>query len=502
MPIHAAPTSAARPGRRLALGVLLLWLLAGLFAGCAGRWPTAAPAQPTGQTATPVATQAAAQTRQSTQPEPSKPGTAESAQPQTQTQAEPPAGPGRPGEAQWRTTGEALGLGRPAPAEGEGDPATDPGPTFTPEGLAGEVAARCAAAGGRRGVYLPALTAELFAAGIPAADATEALIRGDCGSLADLVRTMVATGGEGALAPVVGRALFLAGPQSEGIIAAAASAGLQRGLGGPARSPDGDSMPRLNGYAMAYFPSGADTALRTGAEVSPLYNLATPGYGIYTYVLLGKGFPDLPEADTRRYREVLRLIQTYVMASDPQTRGPSAQTHTFLLAVYPGRKGLPLMEQTGPELSTDMREALADYIDALGDTVLAKRVRTSPGPFLVSAAEPRLIPGQRTDPRLVVDLSGLAPEYLYALVDAYDRPLSEADLARAGGLDPIDGRLAELFRVAGPSADPAGGGRWVYRLGAPAAAPAAATAAPPTQAAPGTPATPAKADKGGGRGGP
>ena len=285
-----------------------------------------------------------------------------------------------PGEARWRTTGEALGL--TTEEDGSGAPA------FTTEGLATQVAERCGPEGkARRTAYLPSLVGELYAAGIPPAEATEALIRADCGSLADVVRTMIAAGGEPAVTPVVNRALFLAGPRAGGIIEAAASAGLGRDLGGLG-SPGGDpGRPSggANSFAMAYFSSGSGgltggPATETAGEVASLYTLATPGYGVYTFVVLGKGYPDLPEADLRRYRELLRLIQTYVLAADTPASAPDAKAHSFLVAVYPGRQGQPLLEQTGSELSAGMRSALVDYLRATGEGDLALRLTTAPGP--------------------------------------------------------------------------------------------------------------------------
>jgi hypothetical protein len=363
--------------------------------------------------------------------------------------AEAKAAGNEPGEARWRTTGEALGLNK------EGD--RSGAPAFTVEGLATQVAERCGSEGkARRTAYLPSLVGELYAAGIPPAEATEALIRADCGSLANVVRTMIAAGGEPAVTPVVNRALFLAGPRAGGIIEAAASAGLGRDLGG-LDSPGGDTgrpSRGANSFAMAYFSSGSGglaggPATETAGEAASLYTLATPGYGVYTFVVLGKGYPDLPEADLRRYRELLRLIQTYVLAADTRALAPDARAHSFLVAVYPGRQGQPLLEQTGSELSAGMRSALVDYLQATGEGDLAQRLTTAPGPFLVSASEPRLIPTGRTEPRLVVDLSGLAPEYLYPLVDAYDRPVQENRLDRVAGLEAIRGRLAPVFEAGG-----------------------------------------------------
>jgi hypothetical protein len=223
---------------------------------------------------------------------------------------------------------------------------------------------------------------------------------------------------------------------------------------------------------MAYVPSGGGDAgggppTRTAAELSSLYNAATPGYGIYTYILLGKGFPNLPEFDVLRYRELLRLIQTYILAPNGTARRPEANTHTFLLAVYPWRRGQPLIEQTGPELSAGLRAALAKYVGALGEVDLAEGLATRPGPFLVSSPEPRLIPNGPASPRMIADLSVVAPEYLYPLVDAYDQSITGGNGGPGASIALIRSRLGRLFEA---PADPAASygtadGPWVFMLG-------------------------------------
>ena len=472
MPTSTRPSPV--PLVRLApvLVLALAGVLSGSLTGCAGLGRLSpgniegAPADGTAQGSVQSQSQASGQSP-ATPPAAAKPGSGA----QTPGSAEVPAQAGlgkgqtaakgsegsagakaegdQAGDARWRTTGEALGLTK----EGDGSGA----PAFTTEGLATQVTERCGPDGkARRTAYLPSLVGELYAAGIPPAEATEALIRADCGSLADVVRTMIAAGGEPAVTPVVNRALFLAGPRAGGIIEAAASAGLGRDLGGLG-SPGGDTgrpMRGANSFAMAYFSSGSGgltggPATETAGEVASLYTLATPGYGVYTFVILGKGYPDLPEADLRRYRELLRLVQTYVLAADAPASAPDAKAHSFLVAVYPGRQGKPLLEQTGSELSAGMRSALVDYLRATGEGDLAQRLTTAPGPFLVSASEPRLIPTGKTSPRLVVDLSGLAPEYLYPLVDAYDRPVQDKGQDRVAGLEAIRGRLVPVFETSG-----------------------------------------------------
>ncbi len=384
-----------------------------------------------------------------------------------------------PPEPQWRTGGEALGISEPARAPvplGEG------GGGFTPfsqdlADLRAEVAMICGSARinkEKEKDYLPTLVKDLYLSGVDPALATEALIQSDCASLASVVREMIAQGGEESVAAVVGRALFLSGPGAERTIESAASAGLERNLGSYSQIPSSAPIaPAASGslsVAMAYFPSRAESpGLATAKAVDTLYSNATPGYGIYTFVLLGAAFDPTSQPDVSRYAELLRVIETYVLAADQGTRGPSPESHAFLVAVQSGRGDVPLIEQTGPKLSDPMRLELARYLRQQGQTALAGRLDDRPGPFLISSLEPRLMPTSRVSPRLIVDLSTIGPEYMYAVVDAFDQPIPAEQSGRPGSLTPIRDRLLGLFNRRVPEYDlePTIKDAWVFRLGGP-----------------------------------
>ncbi len=395
---------------------------------------------------------------------------------------------GPPPEPNWRTTGEALSLREPA---GQPVPLGQSEPLFQPYSqdpfvLYSEVAARCGGARvNQEEDFLTPLVTDLYLSGVEPGHATEALILADCAPLASIVRELVAQGGEAVVPAVVQRALFLSGPNAEPIIESAASAGLERNLGGFAGRPGagGGSLS----YAMAYFPTRAATAsVETAGAVNTLYSNATPGYGIYTFVLLGKEAEPDPtsssgdgeEAGVGRYQELLRVIETYVLASDEGGRAPSPLTHAFLIAVHPERDGSDLAGQTGPELSAPIRRDLARHLRRGGDESLAGRLETGQGPFLVSSLEPRLLPSSAVSPRLVTDLSDIGGEYMYAIVDAYDRPVSNELAGRPESLEPIRERLLGLFsrRVPAQDLDASIRDAWVFRVGGGAAVAAGSAA--------------------------
>ncbi len=400
-----------------------------------------------------------------------------------------------PPAAQWGATGQVQ---RPSRSAAEPAPAGPQGPAFTPfsqnlPDLRREVALICGSVrGSKKKDALAPLVTDLYRSGVAPALAIEALIQGDCGSLGALVTELVAQGGNEAVTPVVNRAQSLSGPRFSATIRAAAAAGLAAAIP-PAPPPV---------YGMAYFPSGAaEFGVATAATPKTLYSNATPGYGIYTFVLLGGGFNPAKEADRARYAELLRVIETYVLAGEKGARTPRVEVHTFLIATHPE-------PPSAPDPSAAMRSDLTAYLKRHDQSALAERLKTLPGPFLISSLEPRLLPGSAAAPRLLIDLSGIGPGYLYAVVDAYDRPIPPEQQGRPEGLSAIRDRLLGLFSRQVPPADLSAAltDAWVFLLGGPppvAAAPlvttGAHTAEPGAPAAePGAPASnpaaPASAD--------
>ncbi len=352
------------------------------------------------------------------------------------------------------------------------DDGADAAPAFAandPSLLNRQVRLRCqeAPSGTSRRDQLRLMVTELYAAGVSPDDATEALIRGDCSGLGAIVREMVEQGGDRVVAPVVDRTLFLMGPGVEGIVEAAASTGLERDLD-PAGGTRTASRPSARYYAMAYFPvDGSSAEVQQAASLSQLYGASDPGYGIYTYILFGAGFDDGGAPNLETYRELLRVIETYVLASDGVDAIPRAQAHSFLVPVHAAHVGESLLEQTGPELSANGRKAYAVYLEGRGQRELARRLLTRPGPFLVSSLEPRLIPSEGSAPRLVVDLSAVGPEYMYSVVDAFDRAIPAGQVGVPESLQPIRTRLMALFPdpILADDNPPPTAGDWVFLLG-------------------------------------
>ena len=264
--------------------------------------------------------------------------------------------------------------------------------------------------------------------------------------------------------PAIERAVALTGSSSALIVERAAAEGLL--LAGRERvAPQGIAPPTLAGggeYAMLYFPLGRDAAPGDGgASLAQLFGNAEPGYGIYTYILGGGAAGERAET----YRELLRVIETYVLVDGAGAGRPDPGAHTFLVPVHAGREGAPLEERTGPELSADMRGELAYYLRRGGQTALANRVATSPGPFLVSGLEPRLVPGNSQAARMIVDLSAIGPEYMYSVVDAYDQQIPPREAGRVESLLAVRGRLIGLFPDRAIDGEAPTPGDWVFLLG-------------------------------------
>ena len=344
--------------------------------------------------------------------------------------------------SRWETTSAALGV-----EESAADDTGGRGGPFSSDisKLHQQVAVACTE--GRESEepeFLRQLVGRLYGSGIDPAAATEALIKSNCASLAEVVREMVAQGGKPAVGPVVDRALFLAGPGAAGLIESAASDGMRTDLGGVGR---GDARGGGASLARAYFPATRGGILEIGAKDASAYSAVASGYGVYTFVLPGGGYATLGEEEGARYRELLRVIETYTLSAEAGSRGPGWDTHAFLLPVASESRGEPLIDQIRPGLAGDMRNAFVEHLRFLGRGDLADQLQTAPGPFLISSLQPRLIPAGTADSaaRLLLDLSRLGSEYMYAVVDAYDRPVPDEARGRARGLESIRARLIDLF---------------------------------------------------------
>ncbi len=302
------------------------------------------------------------------------------------------------------------------------------------------------------------LVADLAAEGVEPAAAADALILGRCGDLADIVTEVVAQGGEPAAMPVIDRAVAIAGPASILVVERAATEGLM--LAGRERVAEfgtSRTLSSADGQLLAQFPPGV---ARTGVE---------PGYALYTFVLSGSPAAGATAGDRRAAtQELLRVIETYVLA-DPgegrgqgpgQAQGGGVRGHSFVVPVSGERADGSLVARAGADVAASARNQLAGYLRRADGVELAARLATSPGPFLVSTLEPRLVPLDPRAARLLVDLSVLGPEYMYNVVDAYDRPVPPEFAGRVGSLQSVRARLVDVLSDAGVA--PA---EWIVMLG-------------------------------------
>ncbi len=306
-----------------------------------------------------------------------------------------------------------------------------------------DIAARCkVSTPGARPEPLREVVTDLYEAGVDPGVGTEALLRANCDTLAAIVSEMVVQGGPGVVDAVSDRALLIAGAELQPVVAAGILLGLER-LGQAGQQPPSRT------YGLAYFATRADGApLVTAPHPSPLYYEAIPGYGLYTFVLFGVDRPDRTETDRVRQSELMRLLRRYVLAPDSGRHDPIGAAHAFLVAVEPQapkRSGNSAADgATSAELAAAMRAAFLAHLRHQGQTAVAKRLEGRAGPFFVSGREPRLVPTGGDGPRLLVDLTDIGVEYLYNVIDAYDRPIG-ASAADGAELEAIRGRLRGLL---------------------------------------------------------
>ncbi|MBO8086381.1 MULTISPECIES: hypothetical protein [Marichromatium] len=326
------------------------------------------------------------------------------------------------GAAPWRTPGAQLAAER----------ADGPRPSMSahvlystdPLGLRQELQTRCAGMDGRgTGAVLSTLVTDLYLSGVEPGEGAEALLRGGCAPVSEIVTEMIAQGGESAFDPVLERALMLTGSGARETLELAAAEGLER----RARLLDASDGPLRESlvYAMRYYPSGAPTSeTQTAVAMNLLFERAESGYGLYTFVLLGRTSA-LDAADVQRYRELFRIIETYV-ASASGVSEPRREAHAFLVPVYADSGDMALVDQLAPELSDLMRYRLGRALRRHGRPGPAARLESGAGPFLMTSTDPQLLPLEVGAPRLLIDLSGVGAEYLYGIIDACDRPVEDA----------------------------------------------------------------------------
>ncbi|MBK1694824.1 hypothetical protein CKO09_08740 [Chromatium weissei] len=268
--------------------------------------------------------------------------------------------------------------------------------------------------------FLRNLVADLYFSGVDPAAGTEALLLANCGALTDILGEMVARGGETSMMPIVNRAQAIHGSAATRIINTAAKAGLAR-IAGMQADDSVIAANTLPAYGMVYFPSAGEfSKVDTAIALNRLYEDAIPGYGLYTFVIFGGGMNSAsPNAQAR---ELLRVIETYVTVDKNYTE-PNLETPAFLIPIHPENVGKPLINQVAFDLSEHMRQHLSESLRQSGQTRLAASLEKNTGPFLVSSLEPRIASENSNAPRLITDLSLIGVEYLYGVIDAYDRPI-------------------------------------------------------------------------------
>lgn len=236
---------------------------------------------------------------------------------------------------------------------------------------------------------------------------------------------------------------------------------------GPPRLEDTSGFDAGVLYAMAYFPAPSGVRVERANHIGALYGDARAGYGLYSF-LLGGPVEARSSEDVAGYAELLRAIETYVL--DPSGDVPrGAGRHGFLVQVDPLRTDQDLYAQVTPGLSLQIQSALARQLRLHGQVELADRLDASTGPFLVTSLRPSLLPVDELQPLLVVDLTQVGPEYMYSLVDVYDRPVPGDLVGRAESLSVLARRLQQMFpsRQVDRSAAPPPSGGWIWLIGEP-----------------------------------
>lgn len=222
-------------------------------------------------------------------------------------------------------------------------------------------------------------------------------------------------------------------------------------------------------YAMAYFPAPSGVETERANSLAELYADARAGYGLYSFLLGGPTDARSP-GRVAAYGELLRVIDTYVMDNGSGERGTGR--HGFLVQVDLLRSGAELYERVRPGLSAQIEAVLARQLRLYGHGALADRLEQSQGPFLVTSLRPAVVPVNARQPMLIVDLQDVGPEYMYSVVDAYDRPIPADILGEPESLSVIKRRLLAIFpnRQVDRGAAAAPAGDWIWLIGTSATA--------------------------------
>ncbi|MBK5930018.1 hypothetical protein CCR82_05630 [Halochromatium salexigens] len=220
-------------------------------------------------------------------------------------------------------------------------------------------------------------------------------------------------------------------------------------------------------YAMAYIPSPSGVETERANSLAELYADARPGYALYTFILGGPVGAQPADDNADTYSELLRVIETYVANDESVEADSGFERHGFLVQVDATRADGALTERVRPGLSRQIQSVLARQLRLHGQFELSERLDRSPGPFLVTSLRPTVLPRSARTPLLVVDLQDIGPEYMYSLIDAYDRPIPGDLSGRPESLAAIERRLRGMFPKPqidrGAPLSPLGD--WIWRIG-------------------------------------
>ena len=184
---------------------------------------------------------------------------------------------------------------------------------------------------------------------------------------------------------------------------------------------------------------GADDAWRAGPEAGFAFLLAgqqeTPGYGLYSYLLLGAA-PD--ESTQDRY---LRTLDSYLRKMPHLTRLEQYLSPDQLNATY-----LPLTIPPGRELSARW---LLDHYDFARARVVLRQLpgNLRRGPYFVSALRPLGKPSQDVREYLLQDLSTVPPHLIDSWVVEFLNQSAQERFWRVSTVEQLSLKIRTIIGV-------------------------------------------------------
>jgi hypothetical protein len=260
----------------------------------------------------------------------------------TPSPASPPSPAAEQRPPSWRSVEALVDAGSRSPAvpSADADYRLDGSDTLAPR-----LAVRCAeanSASGSEDAFIRELVADLYADGVDPGAASDAMIRSRCGDAQRIVTELVAQGGDTAVSLVVERAAAAQEVVSIDALEQAAEEGLRRWRRATSIETARMSAPLAGAsqsYSMIFFPlGGRDESVghhhRIWRDCSAPYRRAmgsTPSFCTETWARVRA-------ANTQTYSELLRVIETYVLAADRDAGSDlgdaNQQAHSFLVPVH------------------------------------------------------------------------------------------------------------------------------------------------------------------------